>query len=99
MVTELQGKRYSVKTVPTPIFSILINRLQSVEIYAVGALELGTRNVSVGTGIPMAAGESRSITHLDFRKDDRDIQSSLFEIWAVAAVATTAHVAIIAGGA
>lgn len=89
---NMQFSRAVVGTTPSMIFSCPMRYFQFVEIYAVGAMEIGTTGVSVGTGIPMAAGESRGISHLDFRKDDKSIQEGVLEIWAVALVATTAQV-------
>lgn len=84
--------RETVSTTSAIIFQCKVKDLQFVEVYAVGALEIGLGGVTVGKGIPLAAGESRSWNHLDFRKDDKDVQESEFKIYAVATVATTAHI-------
>lgn len=86
------SERESVGTTATRLFRCKISELQHVEIYAVGALEIGIGGVTTGKGIPLSAGESRAWSHLDFRKDDKTIQNSEFDLWAVSAAGTTAHV-------
>lgn len=75
--------RVVVTTVPSQIFDCAVKDLQNVEIYAIGAMEFGSSGVSMGTGIPLAAGESRSISHIDFRKDDKSIQEDRISIYGV----------------
>lgn len=86
------SERETVGTTSTKIFQCKISELQHVEVYAVGALEIGLGGVTTGKGIPLAAGESRSWSHLDFRKDLKDIQDNEFTLYAVSAAGTTAHI-------
>lgn len=89
---ELKGARMPVGTSPEVIFQGVVSKLQTLELQAVGACEIGGQGVSVGNGIPLVAGVSRFITHLDFRKDDKEIQNRVLKIYAVAGVATTIQV-------
>lgn len=91
-VIQISGSRKPVGISATLIFSCVVKNLQTLELQAVGDCEIGSRSVVVGDGIPLKAGVSRFITHLDFRKDDKKVQESLLEIYAVAGVATTAQV-------
>lgn len=86
------SSRETVGTTATKIFQCRISELQHVEVYAVGALEIGLGGVTTGKGIPLTAGESRSWSHLDFRKDDKQLQNSDFVLYAVSAAGTTAHI-------
>lgn len=95
---EFDGSRMSVGTSPAVIFQGVVSKLQTLELQAVGACEIGGEGVSVGNGIPLLAGISRFVTHLDFRKDDREVQSSVLKIYAVASVGTTIQVSKIVRG-
>lgn len=89
---KIFSERETVGTTATKIFQCKVSELQHVEVYAVGAMEIGLGGVTTGKGIPLIASESRSWSHLDFRKDNKALQDSEFILYAVAAAGTTAHV-------
>lgn len=84
-----------VATVPIVVFACKVKNLQNVEIYAEDACYIGGPGVATTNGLPLAAGESRMWNHTDFRKDDKYVQESLLEIYAVAAVAASVRVSAV----
>ena len=91
-MVDFGGDRLVVGNTPTPIFRGIVSDLQSVIIYTVGSIEIGNVNVAVGTGLPLAGSSSFTFSHRDFRPDDKKVQSSNFDIYAVAAAPTTVQV-------
>lgn len=89
---KFESYRVNVETSAKSIFKCRVRDLNSVEIYANGAMYIGIGGVSSTSGIPLAINESRNITHLDFRKDLKEVQDSFVEIYGVATVATTAQI-------
>lgn len=84
-----------VANIPQLIFACKVKHLQNVEIYAEDACYIGAAGVATTNGMPLGAGESRMWNHTDFRKDSKDVQESLFEVYAVAAVAASVRVSAV----
>jgi len=86
------SQRQAVGTTATWIGRFKVSELQSLVLLAIGNVEVGHSGVSIGSGIPISAGSALSISHLDFRKDDKPVQESWIDLYAVATVATTVHI-------
>lgn len=89
---KIFSSRETVGTSPAVIFQCKVSDLQTVEIYAVGAIYIGDSGVTTSNGNPLAAGESITFDHLSFRKDQKDVQEEVIKIYAVAAAGTSAQV-------
>lgn len=82
----------TVTTTPKILFGCPVKELQSVMIKFSGTIYIGDQTVTSTTGAPYVSGTAMSVNHLDFRKDDKAVQESLFEIWGVSAGSETCHV-------
>ena len=91
-MSERINIRRAVGTTSTRLMTFKIKDLQNLVFYAVGALELAEEPVTVGTGDPLSIGGRKIYTHLDFRKDDKEVQESKVTVYGVATVATTVHI-------
>ena len=92
MITTISN-RVSVGTTATEVFQIKVKHIQSVIIKAITAdCYIGVGGVATGTGIPLSAGESMGFSHMDFRKDRRDVQEETLRFYAVGDGTGSVHV-------
>lgn len=61
-------------------------------LYFGGTVYLGDQTVTSTTGKPFSNGEFYSLSHMDFRKDQKDVQDDVVELWGISGGSVTVHV-------
>lgn len=84
--------RKTVKTTSTKLMMFKVSELQHLVFSAIGAFEISEQPVSYGNGDPLSGSERKVYSHLDYRKDDKEIQNSIITVYGVSSVETTVHV-------
>lgn len=91
---SLRAYRMPVSTTSKKVLSVPALNLHSLKLKFVASATMDFEAGTITSGTPYEAGESFSMSHLDFIRDELDPED-IINIWCVAAVATNVDVTVI----